>query len=183
LGLRLAFAAALAVLAGASSWLRPGAAGEPMPADPDAITIIVQNNVMPPIPITVYIIEETGTSTRLGQVSGASTERFTPRIPPTGRAQLYARSSDGGERVSNSVSLRPSQTLEWDLFTNVVTERFGGAAREPRNHSRSSRNPLASREHHGRTTWPQRAVTATDTGSLQTRRVERACAQDVHASR
>jgi hypothetical protein len=114
------------MLAGACSWFRPGAAGEPMPADPNAITIVVQNNVMPPTAITVYIIEEGGTSTRLGQVSGASTERFTPRIPPTGRARLYARSSDGGERTSNFVSLRPSQTLEWDLFTNIVTERFGG---------------------------------------------------------
>jgi hypothetical protein len=130
LGLRSGLAAAVIVLAGACSWFRPGATGEPVPADPDAITIIVQNNVMPPTPITVYIIEEGGTSTRLGQVSGASTERFTPRIPPTGRAQLYARSSDGGERTSNFVSLRQSQILEWDLFTNIVTERFGGSARD-----------------------------------------------------
>jgi hypothetical protein len=130
LGLRLGFAAVLVMLAGACSWFRPGPAGEAIPPDPDAITIIVQNNVMPPTLVTVYIIEEGGTSTRLGEVSGASTERFTPRIPPTGRAQLYARSSDGGERVSNFVSLRPAQTLEWDLFTNIVTERFGGGARD-----------------------------------------------------
>jgi archaellum component FlaG (FlaF/FlaG flagellin family) len=116
------------VLVSGCALFRPGTPGQELPADPDAITVVVRNNLTPPTTLTVYMVTDAGTSTRLGQVTGVTTERFTARVPPVGRARLYARTSDGGERNSNAVSLRPGQVLEWDVFANVISERFGGRA-------------------------------------------------------
>lgn len=109
----------------ACSLFHLGSPGEALPPDPDAVTVIVHNNLTPPAPLTVFIITEGGSTERLGQVGGASTERFTSRVPPAGSARLYARGG-GGERTSRSVALRLGQILEWDLFANFISERFGG---------------------------------------------------------
>src|SRR5690606_3174245 len=58
-------------------------------------------------------------------MSGSTTQRFVVSVPPVGRVRFYGRTEDGREVASNPVSLRPRQQLEWDVFTNVVTERFG----------------------------------------------------------
>lgn len=99
-------------------------AGEEPPVDPDAILVFVRNNLTPPTALTVYVITDSGTRTRLGTMSGSTTDRFVVDVPPVGRARFYGRTDDGREVASNPVSLRPRQQLDWDVFTNVVTERF-----------------------------------------------------------
>jgi hypothetical protein len=123
----------LAVASTSCAALRRGmsGAGEEPPVDPDAITVDVRNNVSPPTGITVYVLTDAGTRYRLGTVTGSSTERFVVDVPPVGRIRFYARTSEGREIASNPVSLRPSQMLEWDLFSNVVSERYGRALTPP----------------------------------------------------
>jgi hypothetical protein len=99
-------------------------AGEGPPPDPDAILVLVRNNLTPPTAITVYVVTDAGTRTRLGTMTGATTEQFVVDVPPVGRARFYGRTDDGREAASNPISLRPRQQLDWDVFTNVVTERF-----------------------------------------------------------
>ena len=123
-----AAAALLAVVGAGCAAIQRGVGQEP-PVDPEAITLDVRNNVSPPTSITVYVFTDAGTRQRIGTVSGSSTDRFVLDVPPVGRVRFYARTAEGGEIASNPVSLRPSQTLEWDLFSNVVSERYGGAAR------------------------------------------------------
>lgn len=103
-------------------------AGEEPPIDPEAITVLVRNNLSPPTALTAFVITDGGTRARLGTMSGSTTETFVVDVPPVGRVRFYGRTDDGREVASNPVSVRPRQRLEWDVFTNVVTERFGGAS-------------------------------------------------------
>jgi hypothetical protein len=96
--------------------------------DPEAILVHVRNNLSPPTALTVFVITDAGTRARLGTMSGSTTERFVVDVPPVGRVRFYGRTDDGREVASNPVSLRPRQQLEWDVFANVVTERFGEAS-------------------------------------------------------
>jgi hypothetical protein len=117
---------ASAVLAAGCGAIRRSmeSAGEGPPPDPDAILVLVRNNLTPPTAITVYVVTDAGTRTRLGTMTGATTEQFVVDVPPVGRARFYGRTDDGREAASNPISLRPRQQLDWDVFTNVVTERF-----------------------------------------------------------
>jgi len=122
----LLMATLLAAVAGCSVIRRSiESAGEEPPVDPDAIFVSVRNNLSPPVAMTVFVITDAGTRARLGTMSGSTTQRFVVSVPPVGRVRFYGRTEDGREVASNPVSLRPRQQLEWDVFTNVVTERFG----------------------------------------------------------
>jgi hypothetical protein len=125
----LALAALLVMAAGCGAIRRSiESAGEEPPVDPEAILVHVRNNLSPPTALTVFVITDAGTRARLGTMSGSTTERFVVDVPPVGRVRFYGRTDDGREVASNPVSLRPRQQLEWDVFANVVTERFGEAS-------------------------------------------------------
>jgi hypothetical protein len=118
--------AALVLAAGCAALQR--SAGQEPPVDPDAITVEVRNKLTPPTALTVYVVTEAGTRSRLGVVTGSTTGRFVVNVPPLGQVRFYARTSEGGDVASNPVTLRQRQILEWDVFANIVSQRFGGEA-------------------------------------------------------
>ena len=75
-------------------------AGEEPPVDPDAILVFVRNNLTPPTALTVYVITDTGTRTRLGTMTGSTTDRFVVDVPPVGRARFYGICATGAAGAS-----------------------------------------------------------------------------------
>ncbi|MFW6331377.1 MAG: hypothetical protein ACOC3J_06595 [Gemmatimonadota bacterium] len=113
MGPALLLAAAVAFGACATT----GGAGEV-----DAITVEVENTLVPPAALTVYIVPEGGVRERLGSVSPNATENFTFRPGTASRYQFVAETAGGADLVSNPFTIPgDAQWVTWDLAANLVS--------------------------------------------------------------
>ena len=108
------FMVATLVLVAACGCATGGVAGEGRP------TVVVDNDVVPPTAVTVYVVDEFENRQLLGDVSPLDQRAFTVRPNSTGQYQLMARTTAGSELVSPRFTLLAGETVEWRLSTNLV---------------------------------------------------------------
>lgn len=85
----------------------------------------VQNNLIPPTSLTIYVVPDIGSRRLIGTVQPGATRvlRWDPTTA-SGQFQFAAQTTAGREIVSNPVSLSRGATVRWDLTANlaVVTD-------------------------------------------------------------
>jgi hypothetical protein len=108
---------ALTVMGGCASGGEGG--GEP-------VLVEVQNDLVPPSALTIYLLPEVGARRLLGNVSPSETATLQFSESTVGQVRLVARTTAGTEIVSNPVTFGSASTLEWDLSSNILTVRQGG---------------------------------------------------------
>ena len=107
------------MLIGCGTAARGGAAGE-------AILVEVNNNLIPPTVVSVYIVSETGSRRLLGTARpGAETTLRYTGIPAGGNFRLVARTTGGGDLPSTPFSLVRGGTVSWDLRSGIATVSSG----------------------------------------------------------
>lgn len=90
------------------------------------IVVQVQNDLVPPAPLTIFLVPDGGIRRLLGTVQGSGT--VTIRNPPIGRYRLLARTDVGREIISDPVIAVLGDALKWDLYTNVISAARGNAS-------------------------------------------------------
>lgn len=86
------------------------------------VEVVVQNDLQPPTPITVWIDEEGGTRHILGTVPPTTERTLTfDGVRAFGTYALVARTDAGQEVVSDSFVLSGGETVTWDMSSNAVT--------------------------------------------------------------
>lgn len=96
------------------------------PPDPDApqetLDIRVNNNLVPPVTFTIYLVPASGIERSLGQAfSSRSTDFRYNGMAPRGQYQLFARATDNRAMVSSPLVLDGVQAIEWNMQYNRVT--------------------------------------------------------------
>ena len=95
----------------------------------DALAIEIQNDVLPPRPLTVTLVPENGTARMIGIVSPAQTRTLTvDPEPAAGRFRLMAETTGGADIYSDPFTLGDVERVIWDLSPNSVRviEEDGG---------------------------------------------------------
>ena len=85
----------------------------------------VQNDLIPPASLTIYLVPESGVRHILGDVGPSQTRVLNIRDPLPGQHRFMARTTSGSEIVSNPFAVSASDTLRWDLSSNIVTTISG----------------------------------------------------------
>ena len=87
----------------------------------DQVRVVVDNDMIPPSNITVYIVPESGTRRRLGTVAGSqrSTFRYTPSAR-TMQFTLLAEVVGENDRRSESFNFVDVNGIEWALSRRNV---------------------------------------------------------------
>ncbi|HEX2166665.1 MAG TPA: hypothetical protein VHG09_05445 [Longimicrobiales bacterium] len=88
--------------------------------DPDAVAVTVNNDLIPPSSVTVWIVPESGSRRRLGTLSPNGQETFSFSPTGVGEYRLLAEHLAGGSTVSNPFVLSDARTLTWRLSSSVV---------------------------------------------------------------
>lgn len=90
-----------------------------------AVAVTVHNNLIPPTPVSVYMVSQTGQERYLGMiVSGSARTLRYEGLPPVGEYRLLARSETSSRRVVSNILLMDGVTaLEWTLENNFVEIR------------------------------------------------------------
>lgn len=90
------------------------------------VTVEVNNDLVPPAQITVFIVPETGTRRRLGTVpqGGQRSFSFDPRVPSM-QFRLLAEATGGSNSQSNPFPLAGASRVQWDVSN--PNPRVGGA--------------------------------------------------------
>lgn len=87
------------------------------------VVVRVDNNLIPPAALTVYMVSETGTRRLIGNVSPQqnATLSFDP-LAASGRYRLVARTTAGAEIASTPFTLTTGDAaVNWDLRSNIAT--------------------------------------------------------------
>lgn len=81
----------------------------------------VQNNLIPPTALTIYLVPEIGTRRMIGSVQPGATRvvRFDP-ISASGQYQFVAETTFGRDIVSNPVTFRSGDSIRWDVSANLA---------------------------------------------------------------
>jgi hypothetical protein len=111
------FLAACASGAGGSGAAAPA---QDQPAG-DAVTIVVNNDAVPPANITVWIAPESGPRRRLGTISSNGRQNFT--FTPSTRSmehRLVAEKQGGDSQTSNPFVLEGVNGVRWSISSPVV---------------------------------------------------------------
>jgi hypothetical protein len=96
--------------------------GGPRTGSGDMATLIVENDLVPSVSLTIYAVSMVGGGrTRVGSVNPASTATLRFRPPGGGQHRFIADVTLGGEIVSNIVSFLPGETIEWNVRTNIAS--------------------------------------------------------------
>ena len=93
----------------------------------DAVAVRVNNDVVPPTTITVWMVPETGARRRLGTVTpnGQETFSFAPGIRSM-EHRLMAETTEGGDRTTNPFTLVAVSGVRWNVSSpNVGLDRGG----------------------------------------------------------
>ncbi|MGH7461083.1 MAG: hypothetical protein ACREMA_08650 [Longimicrobiales bacterium] len=107
------WSAAVAVLLVAACASAPG-------GTTSVVNVHVQNDLIPPGPVTVYLVPESGIERMLGTISsGPRTLQYTG-LPPVGTQRLVARTSNGRNIISSAFVIDGVVALEWSLASNLV---------------------------------------------------------------
>jgi hypothetical protein len=112
--LRIATFLTLIVLAGCASG--GGHAGPQV-----SMPISIDNNLIPPASLTIYLVPQSGIERNLGTVVGSGHHVLHYRgLPLSGTYQLYAR-ADNRAMASNPIVLDENVTaIDWDLRRNYI---------------------------------------------------------------
>ncbi|MDB4948958.1 MAG: hypothetical protein JWM27_1607 [Gemmatimonadetes bacterium] len=118
---RAALAALLVVLAAAASACASGAAGS-QAGSANSISVRVNNDLVVPSVLSVYILNDLGQRRLIGSVpsNGSTTLRYDASLS-SGRYRLLARTTGGAEIASNPITVSAGETLVWRLASNIVT--------------------------------------------------------------
>ncbi len=100
----------------------------------NVVNIHIQNDLIPPGPVTVYLVPESGIERMLGTItsSGQRTLQYKG-LPPVGAHRLVARRLSGNNVVSNIFVMDGVLALEWSLasnFVRIVQTRNGESSNE-----------------------------------------------------
>lgn len=81
----------------------------------------VQNNLIPPTALSVYLVPEFGSRRLIGQVQPGRSRviRFNP-LGSGGQFRFAAETTFGREIVSNPVSVELGDSIRWDLSANIA---------------------------------------------------------------
>lgn len=115
IGLRAIASLALLPLLGGCATGSNAAAGEATAA------VEVRNDLIPPTPLTIYLVPESGVRRLLGNVGPSQTRILPIRDPLPGQHRLMGRTTGGNEIYSNRITVGGADTLRWDLSSNIVT--------------------------------------------------------------
>ena len=106
-------AALAVVLASACASSQPGAES--------VVTIAVENNTIPPGPVTVYLVPGGGIERILGTAPSSRITTLQYRgLAPVGEHRLVARAISGRTIASNTFLMDGVQAIEWSLASNFV---------------------------------------------------------------
>ena len=88
----------------------------------EAVTVVVENNLIPPTSLTVYAVEENGGRRLIGTVnpSGTATLSFEPTFAAA-RYYFAAETTSGADIVSNPLTLANVERVQWDVQANIAT--------------------------------------------------------------
>lgn len=90
-------------------------------ADGTAGAVEVVNDLIPPTALTIYLVPESGVRRLLGNVGPSQTRVLEIQNPIPGQHRLMGRTTGGQEIFSNPIAIGASDTLHWDLSSNIVT--------------------------------------------------------------
>lgn len=88
---------------------------------PNSIFVAVQNNLVPPTALTVYLVSAEGRRNVLGSVSPGSSRTFEFEPPRSSEEYvLQAETAEGRDLQSNRFTLAPGDEVSWSVRTNIV---------------------------------------------------------------
>jgi hypothetical protein len=118
--IRSALASLLLVMVSLSA-CATGARGSGEASADGQITVRVNNNLTVPAEVTVFIVNELGSSRLLGSVpsNGSRSFQYSPTAS-SGRYHLVARGTGGAEITSNVFTAGGTETAVWALNSNIV---------------------------------------------------------------
>jgi hypothetical protein len=103
------------LLAACGTGARGGSAGEP-------VLVRVNNNLVAPTVISVYLVPEVGGRRLLGTVTPGSQATLRYSGSTIGvNFRLVARTTGGTEIPSTPFSVRQGETVHWDLQSRIAT--------------------------------------------------------------
>lgn len=124
---RMLIRAPLALLALVVLLLSAGACASTSQGDGNAegrVAVRVENNLIPPAPITVWAQPRIGTRSMVGVVAPSETKLLS--FNPVGAGSEYvlvAEVSAGRVLTSNPINISGSGTVVWNLSSNIATVR------------------------------------------------------------
>ena len=85
------------------------------------ISVRVQNDLVVPSVLTVFIVDDLGTRRLIGNVPAnvSSTLSYEPSLP-SGRYHLMARTTSGAEISSQTITATAGETIVWRLSNNLI---------------------------------------------------------------
>lgn len=115
----LVFAFALAGAACATTAQEDTTTGEPAAGQ---YGVQVENDLIPPTSLTVWLVPETGARVLLGTVQPSETTTFTLEQAPAAAVEyrLLARTTDGTEVTSNPFTMSEPHTVTWNTQSNLI---------------------------------------------------------------
>lgn len=115
----IATAAALTI---GAVWMSGCAIAEQREAAGEPPEIEVRNDIQPPTPVTVFVIDPSGSRTHLGNVSPQQTVTFPFRQYRPGESyRLVARTTAGDVLASTDIVLSGGETVSWNLTDTIVS--------------------------------------------------------------
>jgi hypothetical protein len=86
-----------------------------------SVAIVIENNLIPPGPVTVYLVPRSGIERLLGTAHSSQRSNLVYRgLPPVGEHRLVARTLRGQNILSSTFVMDGVLGLEWSLATNFV---------------------------------------------------------------
>ena len=92
----------------------------------DAVAVTINNDIVPPASVTVWMVPENGGRRRLGTVNpnGQQTFNFSPGVRSM-EHRLVAETTGGGDRESNPFTLVAVSGVRWNLSGPTVSIERG----------------------------------------------------------
>ncbi len=91
-------------------------------APTETLDIRVNNNLVPPLVLTVSLVPSSGVERNLGEAFSSRVTDFRYNgLAPRGQYRLLARAANNRAMASDYIVLDGVQAIEWSLQTNRVT--------------------------------------------------------------
>ncbi|MGH7470169.1 MAG: hypothetical protein ACRENP_19660 [Longimicrobiales bacterium] len=105
----------------ASALLLVAACATASPGSTSTVDIVIENNLIPPGTVTIYLVPRGGIERLLGTVTSSGRRSLQYRgLPPVGEHRLFARTISGQTISSNTFVMDGVLALEWSLASNFV---------------------------------------------------------------
>lgn len=93
--------------------------------DENEATLQVENNLLPPTSLSVYLVSDVGTRRMIGSVSPSQTRNLSINLVQyEGEYRLVAETTSGNDIASRTFYIGGNiGTISWDLNSNLVTVR------------------------------------------------------------